>query len=166
MVFGSFFLRSMLLLGCASALAGCSTLGTALDTAEGWVGLGGKVSLRKLRIVADSDANKSSACRVDIVALFGDSAATMLPATSTEWFAQRRALQDGLGSAIAVRSYELPPATLIENAELPPNIEKASGLRAYVELHASGGRHFIDLSANDSATLHLTARNAVLQPEP
>ena len=146
-----------------AALAGCS----AFYGAESLVGLGPtRVALRELRIAVDADANKSTACRVDLVALFSDNAAPMLPATSSEWFAQKRALEDGLGTAIAVQSFELPPATLIEEADLPPDIERARGLRAYVDLQSSGSRHFIDLTAKSSAVLHITARGAVLQTEP
>jgi type VI secretion system protein len=90
----------------------------------------------------------------------------MLPATSPEWFAQRQALQDGLGAAIAVRSFELPPSTLIEEAELPANVERATSLRAYIDLRQSGGRHFIDLSTKSEAVLHVTARSVLLQTEP
>lgn len=160
-------LRFVLLLSVAIALSGCGSLRSAINTVGGWVGLGGppKAALRDLRIVTDADANGNSACRLDLVAAFDSNALAALPATSATWFAQRKALQDGMGDAIAVRSFELPPAMLIEHADLPENVSKALAVRAYVDMQKPKAQHAIDIGSHKVGTLHLKAREVVYQAE-
>lgn len=147
--------------------AGCAAVGGAWQTVQGWVGLGEppKVKLRQLRIVSDADANARSACRIDVVAVHQAQALALLPALAPQWFAQRQALQDGLGTALTVRSFEIPPATLIERAELPEHTARALAVRVYVDLQSPTPQHVVDVGSHAAAVLHLTARAVTLSPE-
>ena len=142
-------------------LTGCaSTVSTALE----WLGYGPhKAELRSLRVITTTDVNQnkakqSNATRLDIVAVYDGAAVAQLPKTAPEWFARKHGLLDGMKAAFDVVSLELPPDTLINDVELPRQVQDALALMAYADYFAEKGQNGIDLSRTSAAELRLNAQ--------
>lgn len=132
-------------------VAGCSLVAKVIP------GLSDTVALKSLKVVATPDANADSAVALDLVFIYDKDAEAQLPKTAPEWFADRAALQNGLGKAADVVSLQLPPATLVESVKLPDRHGKAVAVYAYARYLSGSGQGRCDLSGFKHPVLWLQA---------
>ncbi|QNM95341.1 hypothetical protein [Chitinimonas koreensis] len=163
--------RLLLALAALALLAGCSSVSksvsSGVSTMMSWVGLGpDRVELRSLRVIAEPDANQDSATRLDLVLVYDAKAEELLPKTAPEWFDQKRALLDGVGSRLGVVSLELPPGTVVDPVALPDGYRKALAARVYAGYQAKSGQHPIALTAIRNAVLRLGNQKISVISEP
>jgi type VI secretion system protein len=123
-----------------TVLAGCGTLAKLLP------GHVKTTSLDRLRVAAQPGANMDSATALDLVFVYDAASVAMLPKTGPEWFAQKAALQNGLGRAVDVVSLQVPPATVIASVDLPSRHGKAVAVFGFANYLASSGQGRSDLT--------------------
>ena len=134
-----------------AALDGCSTIASLLP------GHQKTTSLSSLRVAAPPGANLNSAVALDIVFVYDTTSVAMLPKTGPEWFAQKAALQSGLGRNIDVVSLQIPPATVIDPVPLPSKAGKAIAVYGFANYQAKDGQARSDITAYRHAVVWLAA---------
>jgi len=112
-----------------------------------------RTSLRSVRIVGQLNANQNMSATVDMVFIYDNSALTLLPNKSTDWFANRSALQSALGSRIDVVSQQVPPARTVD-VVMPSRFRKALTVYSYVD-YIAGNQGVTDLTAYRRAQIQL-----------
>lgn len=134
-----------------AVLSGCSTIANLLP------GHQKTTSLSSLRVAAPPGANLNSAVALDIVFVYDTTSAAMLPKSGPEWFAQKTALQSGLGRNIDVVSLQVPPATVIDPVTLPSKAGKAIAVYGFANYQAKDGQARSDITAYRHAVVWLAA---------
>lgn len=143
--------RRLLLVAVLLVLGGCGALAKLLP------GHVQTTSLERLRVAAQPGANLDSATALDLVFVYDTTSAALLPKTGPQWFAQKAALQNGLGRAAEVVELQLPPATVIANVNLPARHGKAVAVYGFANYLASDGQGRIDLTRFHRPVIWLAA---------
>lgn len=112
-------------------------------------------ALRGLRVAAQPGANLNSATALDLVFVYDKNSVAMLPKSGPEWFAQKAALQNGLGKTIDVVALQVPPATVIDPVKLPKRAGKALSVYVFANYLAPAGQARADLTQFRHAVIWL-----------
>ena len=131
-------LASMLLLAACSFFGGPKT-----------------ASVSKIKVVAEINANQSSATQLDIVFVYDSTAAALLPKTGPEWFDKKAALLAGAADSIDVVGLQVPPAT-IADVSLPGRHGKAIGVYVFANYLSAAGQAVSNITPYKSVTIWLT----------
>lgn len=153
---GRLLLLALLLL---ANLAGCSSVNKLLGRTP-------TTTLSRLRVAAPPGANLNSAVQLDLVFLYDAKDEAMLPKTGPEWFAQKVALINGLGSSAEVVHLEIPPAQVIDRVSLPKRAGKAVGVYAYANYLSADGQARADLTTFRRAVVWLQATQLAVTEQP
>jgi len=124
----------------AGTLAGCQTLAKLMP------GHVPTTSMTSLRVAAQPGANMNAATALDIVFVYDQTAVALLPKTGPAWFADKAALQSGLGQSADVVSLQVPPAMLIGAVKLPKRAGKALVVYGFANYLAKDGQARVDLT--------------------
>lgn len=117
------FHSAALLLAVCPLLSGCA---------------GPVIATERIQIVAEPDANQSSATAVDLVFIYDQAALGVLPRTGPSWFASKEALMRGLATDIEVVPFEVPPGVQID-VSVPARSRSAIAVYSYANyLHPAG----------------------------
>lgn len=130
------------------AVSGCGFISHALDYSP-------TTPLKTLNIVAEIDSNMNMGTEIDVVFVFDKNAATVLPKTSPDWFANRDALQAGLASSIVVMGIQVVPGSLVTNQPLPRGYAKAVYVYSYASYVNAGGQAAANLTSYKCALITL-----------
>lgn len=113
----------LLLLAVCSLLSGCA---------------GPVIATERIQIVAEPDANQSTATNVDLVFIYDQAALGVLPRTGPRWFASKEALMRGLTTDIEVVAFEVATGMQV-NVSLPARSRSAIAVYSYANyLHPAG----------------------------
>ncbi|HEY9131311.1 MAG TPA: hypothetical protein VIM98_06100 [Dyella sp.] len=113
--------------------------------------------LSSVRVAAPPGANLNSAIRLDLVFVYASADVAMLPKTGPDWFAQKMALQNGLGKAMDVVSLQVPPAMVIDPVKLPDKAGKAIAVYAFADYLSKDGQARSDITQFRHAVIWLAA---------
>lgn len=114
---------SLLLLAMCALFSGCA---------------GPVIATEKIQIVAEFDANQSSATVVDLVFAYDKAALGVLPKTGPSWFVSKYALARALATDIDVVSFDVAPGMQID-VSLPARSRSAVAVYSYANyLHPAG----------------------------
>jgi type VI secretion system protein len=135
---------AVVLLPCL-ALAGCSLLHKGTP----------RTRIRSVEVIAQQDANRSSATAIDVVFVYAGGAVPLLPTTGPAWFQQKAGLMNALGGGVEVVSLEVPPPYRLVQLAMPRHARRAIRVLAYANYLGAAGQAPIDLTAYRRVTLHL-----------
>ncbi len=138
-----------MLLGGALLLAGCQSIEKL------WPGHVRTTSLDTLQVAAQPGANLNAATALDVVFVYDPTALTLLPQTGPDWFANKPALENGLGRSADVLKLEIIPATLTD-APLPKRHGKAIVVYSFANYLAKDGQARVDLTRYRHPVIWLT----------
>jgi len=141
------------------ALSGCSSVNKLLGRTP-------TTTLSSVRVAAPPGANLNSAVQLDLVFLYDINSAAMLPKTGPEWFAQKTALINGLGTSIDIVHLEIPPAQVIDPVLLPKRAGKAVGVYAFANYLSADGQPRADLTKFRRAVVWLQATQLAVTEQP
>ena len=142
-----------------AGLAGCGAVNKLLGREP-------TTTLASVRVAAPPGANLNSAAQLDLVFLYDAASAEMLPKTGPEWFAQKSALQSGMGQKIDVVHLEIPPALVVDPVPLPKRAGKAVGVYAYANYLAKDGQARADLTQFRRAVVWLQSTQVAVTEQP
>jgi type VI secretion system protein len=117
---------------------------------------------RTIEIEAVMGANGNSATAIDIVFVSTPEAAALLPRTGTQWFANRAALQAGLGKAISVVSLQIPPAS-IDTLRRPKGVCRPLSVLVFANMLSAAGQPVLTLTGD--GTLQIRETDLVWTPK-
>jgi type VI secretion system protein len=120
-------------------LAGCGAAPTKISSID---------------IVADPQANQSSATELDIVFVYDSASAALLPKTGPDWFAKKWDLLAGLANGVDVINVGLPPGMHWRPA-LPGRHAKAVAVYSYANYLAPKGQPVGNLTPYRQLTIKL-----------
>jgi type VI secretion system protein len=129
----------------ALLLSGCSALSAVGDFISGRGAT--KTDLEQITVLAQDDANGTSATALDVVFVYDEKIPALLPKDAAEWFARREELHANLWRYLDIASVEVPPAYLLKAVPLPKRHESAIKVIAYANYLNKKGRKPIDLTA-------------------
>lgn len=112
-------------------------------------------SVAQIKVVAEINANQSSATQIDIVFVYDSTAAALLPKTGPEWFDKKAALLAGAADSIDVASLQVPPATIAE-VSLPGRHGKAIGVYVFANYLSPAGQAVSNITPYKRVTIWLT----------
>jgi len=112
-------------------------------------------SVSQIKVVAEINANQSSATQLDVVFVYDATAAALLPKTGPEWFDKKAALLAGAADSIDVASLQVPPAT-IADVRLPGRHSKATGVYVFANYLSPSGQAVSNITPYKSVTIWLT----------
>ena len=141
------------------ALAGCGSVNKLLGRPP-------TTTLSSVRVAAPPGANLNSAVQLDLVFLYDIKNQAMLPKTGPEWFAQKTALINGLGTSIDIVHLEIPPAQVIDPVPLPKRVGKAVGVYAFANYLTADGQARADLTQFRRAVVWLQATQLAVTEQP
>lgn len=146
-------------------LGGCSTLSSTWTSLSDLITGGGvaKTTLKNLEVVAQADANQTSATRLDLVFVYKDELKAMLPKKSQEWFARKDEFAANLWQNMDIVSLEIPPAYVIEQVQLPKRYDTALQVTAYANYLDKKGLQPVDLTGSVNAKLTLLQKQLALE---
>jgi type VI secretion system protein len=113
-----------------------------------------KTKVKRIDVVAELHANRNMATALDIVFVYDEAAAALLPRTGPEWFERKAALVSGLASAIDVVSLQVPPAMKLE-VPMPKNRGNAIGVYSYANYVEPAGQPMGNLTPFREITIGL-----------
>lgn len=113
-----------------------------------------KTKVKRIGVVAEINANRNMATALDIVFVYDEAAAALLPRTGPEWFERKAALVSGLASAIEVVSLQVPPAMKLD-VTMPKNRGKAIGVYSYANYVDPAGQAMGNLTPFREITIGL-----------
>ncbi|MGO4702999.1 hypothetical protein [Dyella sp. 2RAB6] len=142
-----------------ATLAGCSSVNKLLGRTP-------TTTLSSVRVAAPPGANLNSAVQLDLVFLYDTKNEAMLPNTGPEWFAQKTALINGLGTSVDVVHLEIPPAQVIDPVPLPKRAGKAVGVYAFANYLSADGQARADLTKFKRAVVWLQATQLAVTEQP
>jgi len=145
-------LRFLFVLFFAFTLSGCSVL-NVLDVIQA---LYPKASLKQLQVIADADANQTTATALDLVFVYDKTAIPLLPKSGPEWFAKKRSIVANQPGNFDVVSLEVPPGMIVE-APLPKRSSRSVGAFIFANYLAKDGQYPVNLTTYASAEIHLKA---------
>jgi type VI secretion system protein len=119
-----FHSAALLLLAVCFLLSGCA---------------GPVIATDRMQIVAEPDANQSTATNVDLVFIYDQAALGVLPRTGPRWFASKEALMRGLATDIEVVAVEVPTGMQV-NVRLPARSRSAIALYSYANYRHPAGQ--------------------------
>lgn len=144
-------LTLLALAGVLATLTACSAISSLLP------GHQATTRLSSVRVAAPPGANLNSAIRLDLVFVYANADVAMLPKTSPDWFAQKAALQNGLGKAMDVVSLQVPPAMVIDPVKLPDKGGKAIAVYVFADYLSKDGQARSDITQFRHAVIWLAA---------
>jgi len=112
-------------------------------------------SVAEIKVVAEINANQSSATQIDIVFVYDNTAAPLLPKTGPEWFDKKAALLAGAADSMDVVSLQVPPAT-IADVRLPGRHGKALGVFVFANYLTPAGQAVSNITPYKNVTIWLT----------
>ncbi len=112
-------------------------------------------AVSQIKVVAEINANQSSATQIDIVFVYDNTATALLPKTGPEWFDKKSALLAGAADSMDVVSLQVPPAT-IANVSLPGRHGKALGVYVFANYLTPAGQAVSNISPYKNVTIWLT----------
>lgn len=133
-----------------SLLSACSLLRMFTDTTP----------LKKVRIIAEVNANQNTATAIDVVFVYEKNAIALLPKTAPEWFEKKDALVLSLATNIDVVSLQVPPAT-VASLKLPDRHGKALGVYSYINYLDVSGQAVGNLTPYKTMNIWLTPASVV-----
>lgn len=142
------------------------TLAAACLALSGIAGAAGPDTTRspmvwhRVEVVAEPGANQGMATRLDIVVVHDVALMPNMPRTAAEWLERRAALQAVAGRGLSVVSLEVPPASTIPAAKLPPGASRAAGALVYAGLASGGGGTAAALAPHRCVRIVLTQQLA------
>lgn len=151
--------RLLLLLALLAALVGCSSVNKLLGRTP-------TTTLSSVRVAAPPGANLNSAVQLDLVFLYDLKNEAMLPKTGPEWFAQKTALINGLGTSVDAVHLEIPPAQVIDPVPLPKRAGKAVAVYAFANYLSADGQARADLTKFRRAVVWLQATQLAVTEQP
>lgn len=110
--------------------------------------------ISSIDIVADRQANQSSATELDIVFVYDSALAALLPKTGPEWFAKKWDLLPGLADGVDVINVGLPPG-MHWRPPLPARHGKAVAVYSYANYLAPKGQAVGNLTPYRELTIKL-----------
>lgn len=113
-----------------------------------------KTKVKRIDVVAEVNANRNMATAIDIVFVYDEAAAALLPRTGPEWFERKAALVSGLANAIDVVSLQVPPAMKFD-VPMPKNRSKAIGVYSYANYVEPAGQPMGNLTPFRDITIGL-----------
>ena len=151
--------KIVILLFLTSALASCSAMKNLVSPGS-WLP---KNSLRQIDLIAEADANSTSATRINIVFLLADASAQSLPDSSREWFRNRRFYVGSLGSDALIVDLQLPPARREMNVSLPRGARKAVAVVLFADYLDADGQIRQELGGYKKVTVTLQNESIQVQ---
>ncbi|WP_266171053.1 hypothetical protein [Dyella subtropica] len=146
--------RARILLTVTIAMAFVTACGTLKKLIPGHTPT---TSLSSVRVAAPPGANLDSATALDLVFVYDTNSIAMLPKTGPEWFAQKQALQNGLGQSIEVVSLQVPPATVVDPARMPKRAGDAVAVYGFSDYLSADGQARCDITQYRHAVIWLAA---------
>ncbi|WP_156970780.1 hypothetical protein [Andreprevotia chitinilytica] len=116
-------------------------------------------TIRSIQAVAELNANQNMAATVDAVFVYDSTALTLLPNKSSDWFANKAALQSALGSRIEVVSEQVAPPSIVDFV-LPARHRRALTVYSYVD-YVAGNLGVTDITFYRAAQIQLTPSKVV-----
>lgn len=113
-----------------------------------------KTKVNHIGVIAEVNANHNMATALDIVFVYDEAAAALLPRTGPEWFERKAALAGALASAIDVVSLQVPPAMKLD-VPMPKNSGKAIGVYSYANYLDPAGQAMTNLTPFREITIGL-----------
>lgn len=144
--------RLLLVLFLAFSIPGCSVL-NALDVIQA---LYPKASLKQLQVIAEADANQTTATALDLVFVYDKTAIPLLPKSGPEWFSKKKSIVASQPGNFDVVSLEVPPGMIID-APLPKRSNRSVGAFIFANYLSRDGQFPVNLTTYTSAEIHLKA---------
>jgi type VI secretion system protein len=135
-------------------LAGCSAIEHMFEP---------KAKLRHVQVVAREGLNDDNATALDLVFVYSDAAAALLPKTAPQWFAGKGALLAGLGPAVEVVELQMVPTLEVLNLPLPARHRHAVAVYGYANYLAPGGQAQGQLTAYECVLVSMEPRAVLYQ---
>lgn len=136
-------------------LAAAALLALLLPACSFFSGGPKTAAVSQVNVVAEINANQSSATQLDIVFVYDSTAAALLPKTGPEWFDKKDALLAGAADSIDVVSLQVPPAT-IAGAALPRRHSNAIGVYVFANYLSADGQAMGNITPYRNVTIWLT----------
>lgn len=140
-------LPPLLPLFAAALLAGCGVM----DMIRAFYP---KSDLGQLRIVAEPDANQTTAAAVDLVFVYDKEAIPLLPKSGPEWFARKKSIVAGQPGNFVVVSLEVPPGMIVD-APLPKRGMQPVGAFLFANYIGKDGQFPVNLTSFAGAEIRL-----------
>lgn len=121
------------------------------------------MSISRISITAEPEANQNTAIAVDLVMLSDTEAATaILKLSARDWFTHRAAFLRDYPDGVTVQSWEIVPGQVLRDAK----VDSPSGMKAAVvfALYDNDGEHRLRLTDSSEVHLMLGADEVRLSP--
>ena len=151
--------KTFIILLLAGVLASCSAM-KKLVSPSTWLP---QNSLKRIDLIAESDANSTSATRINIVFLRSEEAARNLPNSSREWFRNRSIYVGSLGNNAMILDLQLPPAASTNDVAMPEGARKAKTVVLFADYLDAGGQTPMQLGEYREVTVVLARDTIRLQ---
>ncbi len=122
------------------------------------------MSISRISITAEPEANRNTAIAVDLVMLSDEeAAAAILKLNARDWFTRRAEFLRDYPEGVAVQSWEIVPGQVLRDAK----VDSPSGMKAAVvfALYDNEGEHRLRLTDNSEVRLMLGADDVRLSPQ-
>ena len=149
--------RTAVILLLTGALTSCSAVKTLVSPGS-WLP---QNSLKQLDIVAEADANSTSATRINVVFLLSEASPQRLPDSSREWFRNRRHYVGSLGSDALIVDLQLPPSKQESDVAFPRGARRAGTVVLFADYIHPDGQTPVQLGGYKTVTV--TLRNESVQ---
>lgn len=145
----------------AGGLSGCGLVGAVSSPV---------FQVEAVQVHATPNANNNSATRLDMVFVYEEAAVDMLQSLSAaEWFDRKRQFMLDFPEGIGIRSWEVVPATSLDQEEVPDSLlENKSGDKAVAAFvfadYLSPGAHRARLETRRGIRIELGRDDFTLTP--
>jgi|GEM_PF-3666019 len=118
--------------------------------------------VREIKLIAEEDANQGMATMVDIVFLYQNDLADLLPKSADEWFPNRFRWRHGNPGQIDIVSLEVPPGRAIDPVTLPKHYKKSVKVVIYTSHIMPEGRMALDISKSRKTLVRVEANKVTI----
>ena len=109
-----------------------------------------------IQVIAEPGANRNTATALDIVFIYGQDVADMLPDNGPDWFKQKAKLLKLFPDGIDLVELQVPPAQIIERVTMPSREDDAIQVIAFANYLDVQGQYPINLTTMRRVIIRLT----------